>query len=422
MPVNRDKPAAHTEQFGQKGGSGSPVLSAGSDLAVVVLDNAEELEAHKAEWQVLADAALEPNVFYEPCCLPPSLRAFGAHSELRLVLVYASALATEQGGVGAEGANGARAVGQGQLVGFFPLERARPNRRLPVPHLRMWVNDYSYVSTPLVHSKHAAAVVSAFFRWLEGQSLGSRLVFFEHLPVGGPVQALLAAEAERPRRTGYVRERFHRALLAPDCEAEAYRQRALSRREQKSFERRRRRLAELGSFEIATLTAAEEVDAWCEAYLALENAGWKGHNGTAFASNPRDTVFFRTMFRQAFAAGRLSSTAVVSNGQKIAIQILLHAGRGAYAYKTTYDESFSSFGPGALLEFDLIGRTGFHAPIGWVDSAADPENALLNRMWTERRMIENWLVTCDDSLGLLLSLMPALRWVKRNFRGARLPQ
>lgn len=373
--------------------------AAGGDGAAVDVawsGSIDDLEALRPEWEALARNALEPNVFYEPCVLLPSLRHFARESELVLVLVFLADA-------------GPAPAAPRTLVGLFPMVRGRIARQLPMPHLRMWVNEYSYVPTPLVHRAHAPLVVSAFFTWLASQPRSSRLALFENLPADGDVHEVLTAEAARRGLATWTRATFDRSMLAPREEASAYLARVLSRRQRMSLDRRRRRLSEAGTVEIVELTTDDDLDAWAQAFVDIERSGWKGRAGTAFASRGADVAYLKQMFRGAFAAGKLSSTALTVDGRKIAIQILLHAGDGAYAFKSAYDEAYARFGPGVLLEIDLIARTVRSDRLAWIDSATEPDHDVLNRLWAERRPIRSWLVTPDRALGRILGVLPTLR-------------
>src|SRR4051794_14316455 len=163
-------------------------------LRVVVLEGAADLEPYRASWATLAAEAAEPNVFYEPWVLLPALAAFSAPVQLVLVL-----------------------AADGALRGLFPLERRPRGQGLPLPSLRLWVHDYGYVPTPLVHRDHGPAVMAAFFDWLAG---AERVLALDDLPIHGPFAGLLMAEVTRRGWFSFVRDHFTRALLAPTCDAE----------------------------------------------------------------------------------------------------------------------------------------------------------------------------------------------------------
>jgi hypothetical protein len=48
-----------------------------------------------------------------------------------------------------------------------------------------------------------------------------------------------------------------------------------------------------------------------------------------------------------------------------------------------------------------------------MDSVTDPDNATLNRLWSDRRAIQSVLVGLGAWGGLWASVLPLLRWAKR---------
>ena len=73
-------------------------------LSVMVVENLAALEPYVSAWEDLADAAIEPNVFYEPWMLMPAIRTFGAGRRFLFALILAP--------------NPARPLGPPILAGF----------------------------------------------------------------------------------------------------------------------------------------------------------------------------------------------------------------------------------------------------------------------------------------------------------------
>jgi hypothetical protein len=163
---------------------------------VVVLERVADLEAYRESWKTLGEQALEPNLFYGPDRLLPSLRAGDPAPDLALVLVVAAPPRS----VTASATATARRTGPPEppeLLGLFPLERRPAGTRWPVSHLRFWTGESTSPPLPLLHPARAAEAVRAFFDWLEGQRRSSALLEIERLPLGGPVHGLLLAEIDR---------------------------------------------------------------------------------------------------------------------------------------------------------------------------------------------------------------------------------
>ena len=57
---------------------------------------------------------------------------------------------------------------------------------------------------------------------------------------------------------------------------------------------------------------------------------------------------------------------------------------GAFSFKTVYDESFSRYSPGVLLQkenLDLLARED----IAWCDSCAAPDHPMIDHFWRGQR-------------------------------------
>lgn len=367
---------------------------------VVVLDRPGDLDAYAVAWAALAEAAVEPNVFFEPWFLRPVLRTFASGADLALVLVLG-----EPEGPPAR-------TPRNELWGLFPLQRRGPCSDLPLTHFRLFQHDYSYVPVPLVHRDHAPEVITAFVDWMLRQRRCPPLLAIDDFPVGGPFHQLLIDELGVRQSHVFVRDRWSRALLRPNCAADQYEARALAGKHRKEMRRQQRRLGELGQLEFTVLGPDDDADAWLAEFVALEASGWKGREGTALGSRIPDTLFFREMARACHAAGRLTATALRLDGRALVMQVLLRSGSGAFAFKIGYDEAYARYSPGVLLELDLIERVANHRFADWIDSAAARNHSMINRLWTERRSIERWLIGLDAGTSLFLSALPIYRWCR----------
>ena len=86
-----------------------------------------------------------------------------------------------------------------------------------------------------------------------------------------------------------------------------------------------------------------------EQFLAMEAAGWKGRQGTALLCDPCEAAFMRDAVGALADQGRASIHALALDQRPVSMQIVAHAGRAAFTWKTAYDERFQDFSPGMLL-------------------------------------------------------------------------
>ena len=90
-----------------------------------------------------------------------------------------------------------------------------------------------------------------------------------------------------------------------------------------------------------------------------------------------------------------------AGGRLVAMKCNLLAPPGAFAFKIAFDEEFSRFSPGVQLELENI--EFFHrGELEWMDSCADPNNAMINRLWGERRQLQSVLYAPRGTVGAVM--------------------
>lgn len=379
----------------------APLTVATRDV-VVRLVSASELTPYVDAWQGLAGRALFPNIFYEPWMALPAIEALENAEQLRFLLVF---------------------DGRGEeLWGFVPFEIQSRCLRLPIRNLALWQHRYCYLTTPLLDANHAHEALNAFWRWIENNPLHAHILDTNWLLADGPFHALWTDFSLG--RAVHMLNDFPRALYQPDCPLPVYLAQSLSRKSANRFGHRERQLARLGSIEYQTAATPKDVDAWIEYFLYLESAGWKGREGgRAFASFRPDAVYFRAVTKEAFERRRVILVSLTLDGRPIAMRHTLLAGKGAFAFRTAYDEDYAKYSPGTLLELEVMRQAYEHPSVEWMDSCAAPRHPHWNRFYRERRMVRRSLFSCGSPTGdFLISVLPLLRWVGKLILPAKNPE
>jgi CelD/BcsL family acetyltransferase involved in cellulose biosynthesis len=313
-------------------------------------------------WERLAAQAGEPNPFFEPWFLLPSLAQWGAADR-----VVAKAW-----------------FHQGQLAGLLPIVRRSEYYSHAITHASGWLHANAFCGTPLI----AAGLEDAFWRALLAHfDRSPRRALFLHLPklpADGPAAAALARVLAATGRAHYTVMEESRALLTGETDAAAYLEAAMSTKKRKELRRQHNRLAEEGALTFERLAGDEGLAAWTQEFLALEAAGWKGAESSALASTPDTAAFFAQTLAGAAAAGRLERLALRLDGRAIAMLVNLVTPPGTYSFKTAFDEDYARFSPGMLLQLEnlaLIERPD----IQWADSCAVEGHPMIERLWRDRR-------------------------------------
>jgi CelD/BcsL family acetyltransferase involved in cellulose biosynthesis len=92
---------------------------------------------------------------------------------------------------------------------------------------------------------------------------------------------------------------------------------------------------------------------------------------------------------------------------------------GAFAFKIAYDEHYSSFSPGVLLEIENIRRFHSKPNLAWMDSCADANHFMANHLWSDRRVVQTTLVAARGGFaGFMTAALPLARWTVRSCKEA----
>lgn len=316
-----------------------------------------------AQWDELPRDAAEPNPFFEHWFLLPALGTLDPAGNVRI-------LCLESGD---------------RLLGLIPLHRQSNYYGRRVPHWRSWVHPNCFLGTPLVAKGHIAEFWHALFAWADDAG-GGLFLHLPELPTDGPVyQGLCTAAHSNSRRAGIVRK-HERALLRSDLSPQDYFEASISKKRRKEFERRSRRLGEMGTLLIERQRDAEDISGWIDDFLALEGAGWKGEAGSALASSQTTAALFRSVVTAAAQRGQLDRLTIRLDGRPIAFLSSLITPTGWFGFKTAYDEDLARFSLGVILQrqfLEILDSSDFV----WCDSCAAPDHPMIDHFWRERRTV-----------------------------------
>lgn len=314
------------------------------------------------EWSDLAANAAEPNAFYAPAMLIPALGAF-AEDGLQVAVVRDAAR---------------------RLIGLAPVAPLRGYSRLPVRYVATWMHKHCFFAAPLVRCGCERDFFGALFDLVEKRGAFLRL---RHLDASGPLYAAAVAVAAETGRLSAPSARYARAMLQAPWTTDEYLKDSMRGKHRKDLRRRRARLGEMGTLSFERCGPGDDLDAWIDEFLTLEAAGWKGDAGTAMRQDPASAGFFREAARRAQATGDLQLFRFRLSGRTIAAAVNFGGGGVSYAFKIAYDEEFSRFSPGVMIEIEMMRALEGDAAASMIDSCAKVEHPMIDRLWRERREI-----------------------------------
>jgi CelD/BcsL family acetyltransferase involved in cellulose biosynthesis len=317
-----------------------------------------------AQWRDLAAEAAEPNPFFEPEYVLPLARGLGQETDFQLLVVRDS----------------------GAWHACLPVHRPRRWHRLPLNPLATWRGHplYGLLGTPLVRSDRPGEALATLLDSLCVAS-GTSFAVLEWVAAEGALAEPLAELLESRRPAPVQFERFERAAVRRRPQPN-YLEETLSSKHRRELRRQRRKLGEALDEEPEIVDRSDSNSA-CEAFVALEAASAKGGWATVLAADAGHASFFTEMCRGFAELGRLQLLELQGAGRTIAAKCNLLAADTIFCLKITYDEEWSSLSPGILLELDMLKLFHEESEATSMDSCADPNNAMINRLWPDRRVL-----------------------------------
>ncbi|MDM7928275.1 GNAT family N-acetyltransferase [Blastomonas fulva] len=342
----------------------TPAPADAGAVRLTMLDPAALDAAFLRSWRLLADAASEPNVFHAPEFLVPAIAHCDALRRAQIAALHVD----------------------GQLCGLMPIAREKHYGRWPVPHSQNWRHPNCFLGTPLVRPGHESAFWQAILADLDRDPGAGLFLHLYGIATDGPVFAALERVCARQKRACAIALAEERAMLATTLDGQTYYEQVVRKKKRKELARLRNRLTELGTVETVQGCDTEGLNAWLDEFLALEQSGWKGRNGSALADMAETLALFREAARAAHQAGRLHLIAMRLDGQAIAMLVNFLSPPGGFSFKTAFAEDYARFSPGVLLQIDNLDILKDYG-LAWMDSCAAEGHPMIDSLWAERRHV-----------------------------------
>jgi CelD/BcsL family acetyltransferase involved in cellulose biosynthesis len=312
------------------------------------------------DWADLVSRALEPNVFMEPGFALTAAQHL-ARADRPIFLV----------------AWDTKEAGTRELVALWVL--LVPSGIFRSHAATLWRHKQSALGVPLIDAARADAIIPAIFTFLAETFPRLRVMSFPRLVRSGPIFGRLLAHALESGLEWRLLDQHERAILTANAATPA-----LSKHRRDNLARQRRQLEKRGAFEVRTARTVPDIREATEAFLSLEESGWKGARQTALLSDSSRAAFVRTMTRRLGAEGKCRIDALTLNGKPIAMGIVLRSRDRAFYWKTAYDEALAAQSPGVQLSLEVSRIQQGDATCQMTDSCADADHPMIDRLWSER--------------------------------------
>lgn len=315
-----------------------------------------------AKWAALSRVAGEANIFAQHWFMHAALTHADAQDDVRIAIVEEKA---------------------GGWVGVLPLFREATFGRWPVRTWTNWLATNQFLGTPLVLPDRAEHFWRLLLSHLDTHSEGEMLLFIRQLAFDDPASAALfahCAAADRPIRMTHRHERPARRPEAPidGCpdSKTASRLRGLRRKLERDH----------GAVSIEILSDSDDPMSWIEAFLPLEQSGWKGRRGSALGCDQATESLFRDVIALGQANGSLRLASLRAGGKNIAMTSWFETATHGYGFKMAFDESYRSYAPGQQLMQEISAHIAAARHL-YFDTCAPEGTTSYHRLWPNRRMI-----------------------------------
>jgi len=346
-------------------------------------------ESEVAAWRELVDAAVEPNPFFDPDFALPAARELRP-SALGILVVT-------------EG---------GDWLCALPVTCARGWKRIPLKGLVTWNHLYCFLGTPLLRSDAGEDTVERLL--VEGDKHGGSFLGLDLVGMDGTFGAYLErAQVELDSHPVELAS-FERATLERRPE-QTYM--ALSAKHRRNFERLRRRLADDLGAELELRDRSDDPAAWQE-FLEVEASGWKGGEGTgtALAAIGHGELFLE-ICRRLSPRGMLQLIAAEAGGRTAAMLCNVVAGGTAFTFKIASAGDLLQYSPGVQVEILYLDLFHSDRRLQRADSCAVAGNAMINRLWPDRRQIGIRAIPRRGALGAAAKpILQGAAWAGRKVK------
>lgn len=279
-----------------------------------------------------------------------------------------------------------------RLVGFFPFRR-RILPPFPWPVAVGAQNIYQFAGVPLAARRCTDSVIGA---WLDGLAAGtpSRYWALSNIDLdSGFIASVRTQMAARGLSLRVVTPYRRPSLTGKAGSSAAHSAQIIKKSRVKDIERNLRRLREIGAVDFERADEPEQVKQRVEEFLALEQSGWKGQNGTAFLSKDRDTAFARMAFG---GNGPTVVDSLLLDGMPIAMSVNMSNGATLFALKCAYDENYRKFSPGLVLEYLVVEEFFTSGAFTEMDASTTMDGHIIQEFWDSDKPMACVIIGPDD--------------------------
>lgn len=364
----------------------------------MIIDRLNSLEQAKLilpAWNDLIAATTNPNPFYRPEFLLAAWQ-YLPHNRVQLTTIWQDDSKTK-------------------LLGLFPCQLNNRFKRLPARQLETWQYIHCFCGIPLLRTGYERESLQFLLHHFKSKASHTNIFSLLEFPTDLPPYDGLAKTTQPLDERSHSSDAFQRACLHTGENHHDSFEKKIQKKRRKEFQRQKNRLSERGNLEFLieeNLTNRPEV---IDDFLNLELSGWKGTNKSALLSTESNRNFSTEALYGAANQGYLHSYRLTLNNETIASLLCLSAGDQLYLFKITFQEKLKQYSPGVQLTLACSHHWEAENNYTLIDSCAAPDHPMIDKLWHERRTIDNCHIATKGFYSkMLISASKAITQYRRG--------
>jgi len=211
-----------------------------------------------------------------------------------------------------------------------------------VPHCNFLINKYAHTDAIWALLK---GITSLKKRW--------DIVLLRKIPAESSVVDSIKAYCDRQGYPVVVKKSLISPVITINEDWGSFYQKK-SQRFKKRIRYSRNRIKRQGRITVQELCRPEAVISLLGEVFAVGARSWKEKLGTAIGSSPQSRLFYSDLPNSIGPRGNVSLWCLRLNNQLIAFEYHVRDRDVVYALRAEFDEAYRDFGPGSVLDFEVV--------------------------------------------------------------------
>jgi len=296
-------------------------------------------------------------------------------------------------------------------IGLGVFESVAATRAVPVPHLRSWRTNHTFLDGMLIRTGEEQLALNAFWDFMKNKHHSWYAVEFRQLAQDDGTSKLIENSAAEAGVEFVKGPSSLRASLEFSLDNSEHTN-GISKRRARSLRQSWNWLSKQGKVSFCVQRNRKKIKQSALRFLELEAMGWKSNAGTALASHETEKKFFIDLVDRFAQQGRVFFLELSIDETVIASVVHFVAGDVSYAFKLGWDPSFSRGCPG----YQIKAQTLFHAQrlfphLKMIDSCACP-GSFIEHVWGTRREIAPQIFITSRLASIACSMLGGIKWIR----------